>query len=140
MNTELPPWALTYMRTWIDRLHLDTWKIDAGLALCVNSDPQTHGLCEQYPDVNECCITFRADIEDTPEWRKTIIHELLHAAHARLDHLVERALIPQIAEAAQPLATEVYHQHAETYIHMLTLTLYAATCALDYPDEHKEGA
>jgi hypothetical protein len=137
MNLTAPGWVVSYMRTWIERLHLETWKIDVQLALCVNGDSQTHGLCEQYPDVNECCVTLRADIEDTPEWRKTIIHELLHVAHARLDHLTERAIIPQVAEAAQPLAIEVYHQHVETYIHMLTLTLYAATCMQDYPDEYK---
>jgi hypothetical protein len=135
-DTGVPEWLNQYIRAWIDRLALGGWTIRVSLSLCVNDDPATEGLCQQYPDINRIDLTFRADIEDTPRWRKVVIHEMLHARHARIDHLVERGIIPEVGPLTEQFARTTYHQQVESFVAYMTNTLYQATCALDYPGEH----
>lgn len=135
VDLAVPPWLNQYIRAWLERLHLNDWTIKVAIELCVDGDPATRGLCEQYPDTNTACLTFRADIEDTPEWRKVVIHELVHVAHSRIDHAIERAILPELPQSAQQLARQLYHQHVESYVDYLDNTLYKATEALDYPEE-----
>lgn len=114
MSLVVPEWVLEYIRLWRDVLYLRHWQIDIVIELCVNYDTDCRALTEQFPDANHARLTFRADIEETPEWKTTIIHELLHIAHARIDHLVESAFIPEMKHA-DTLAREVYHQYIESY-------------------------
>jgi len=114
------------------------WTIKVALELCVNDNPVCRGLCDQYPDINAARLTFRADIEDTSEWRHVVIHELIHMAHSRIDHAVERAILPELPQAVQQLAREMYHQYVESFVDYLDSTLYKATVALDYPEEQDE--
>jgi hypothetical protein len=131
----VPEWLRLYILAWCDRLHLKDWEIKAAIELCVNDDPQTRGLCQQYPDNNSATLTFRADIEDIKEWRIVVIHELLHVRHSRIDHAVERVILPEVAAAVQQPMRELYHQHVESYIDYLAGTLYRATVAIDYPED-----
>lgn len=135
LDLTVPPWLNQYILAWMDRLSLNDWKIKVAIELCVNEDANTHALTEQFPDLNEAHLTFRADIEDVKEWRKTVIHELVHVAHSRIDHAVERAMLPELAQAVQQPMREVYHQYVESYVAFLARTLYNATVALDYPEE-----
>jgi hypothetical protein len=131
-----PEWACDYIREWRGRLFLQQWEIRCDLARVVNGDEDVRGKCQQYPDRNLAVLTFRDDLADTAEWRNTIIHELLHVLHARIDHYTESAIIPEVAEASQQLASVGYRQHLESFIDMLTRTLYLATCHFDYPEEY----
>lgn len=135
VDLTVPPWLNQYIRAWLDRFHLNDWTIKVAVELCVDGDPGTHALTQQWPDLNMAKVTFRADVADNPEWRRTVIHELIHVAHSRVDHAVERALIPYLSEPAQPLARIVYHQHVESYVAYLANTLYRATVGVDYPEE-----
>jgi hypothetical protein len=135
VDLTVPPWLNQYIRAWLERLHLNDWTIKVAVELCVNDDPACRGLCDQFPDANTARLTFRADIEDTPEWRHVVIHELIHVAHSRIDHAVERAILPELPQPVQQLAREIYHQHVESYVDYLDSTLYKATVALDYPEE-----
>jgi hypothetical protein len=45
--------------------------------------------------------------------------------------------MPELASAAHDLAQNIYHQQVESYVAFLARTLYAATEALDYPEETK---
>ena len=135
LDLNVPDWLHRYILAWVDRLALNDWRVKIAIELYVNDDPDCHALCSQHPDLNEARLTFRADIEDTKEWRITVIHELLHVRHSRIDHAVERVIIPELAAAAcQPLQT-LYHQHVESFTAYLARTLYRATVALDYPEE-----
>lgn len=136
VDLTVPPWLNQYIRAWLDRLHLNDWTIKASLELCVNDDPAARSLCDQFPDINTARLTFRADIDDTPEWRHVVIHELIHVAHSRIDHAVERAILPELPQPVQQLAREIYHQHVESFVDYLDDTLYKATEALDYPEKH----
>lgn len=135
MTFDVPEWVTAYIHVWRDRLLLSEWRLTLALALCVNDDPDVRALCQQYCDNNRAIITFRADIENTTEWREVIIHELLHIRHARIDHRIECAFIPELASAAQQMAQTIYHQDVEAYTEAMTHTLYRATSAADYPDE-----
>jgi hypothetical protein len=135
VDLTVPDWLHRYILAWVDRLALNDWRVKVTIALCVNDDPDTHALCHQQPDLNEASLTFRVDIEDTKEWRITVIHELIHVRHSRIDHAVERVMIPELASAAQQPARELYHQHVESFTAYIARTLYCATVALDYPEE-----
>lgn len=135
LDLSIPDWLSQYALAWKDRLYLNAWEVTLRIALCVHDDPDTRALTEQWPDLNEARLTFRADIEDVKAWRITIIHELIHVAHSRIDRAVECAILPELAIAAHDLAQNVYHQHVESYVAFLARTLYEATVALDYPEE-----
>ena len=135
VDLTVPEWLHRYVLAWIDRLFLNDWTIRLAVELCVNNDPDTHALTHQIPDCNEARITFRADVEDTKDWRITIIHELIHVAHSRIDHAVEGVMIPELSQPARDPIQAMYHQHVESYVAFLARTLYRATVALDYPEE-----
>lgn len=134
----VPEWLTMYIRAWCDRLCLKDWRIKVSIELCINNDPNVHAMCKQHPDLNEATILFRADVEDTKDWRRTVIHELIHVAHSRIDHAVEDSIIPQLPAAAHQLGYDAYHQHVESYTAYLAETLYNATVAIDYPEECKD--
>lgn len=135
VDLTVPPWLNQYIRAWLDRLHLNDWTVKVAIELCVNGNPDVHAMCKQEPDLNLARLIFRADLQDTPDWRRTVIHELIHVAHSRIDHAVEDSFIPQLPAPAQQLAYDGYHQHVESYTAFLASTLYRATQALDYPEE-----
>ena len=120
LNLDTPEWLKEYIRTWAWRLRLyKVWQIDVGLALVLNDDPDVHARVTIDSNVNIATIMFRADVEDTPQWRQTAIHELLHIAHGRVDHFFDYVLFPTLPEAAQALAKGTYDGHYESYIHTL---------------------
>ena len=105
LDLAIPHWLHQYILAWCDRLCLKDWRIKVSIELCINDDPNVHAMCKQHPDMNEATLLFRADIEDVKDWRRTVIHELIHVAHSRIDHAVEDSLIPQLSEAARQSAT-----------------------------------
>ena len=121
----VPEWVRDYVQEWRDVLLLHEWRIHIALALCVYHDPDCRGLTETCPDVNEATITFRADIEETDDWKRTIIHELLHVRHARIDHYIQSALLPGLPDGR--LAMVVYHQYNESFIAGMANSLYTAS-------------
>lgn len=135
VDLTVPEWLRLYILAWCDRLHLNDWTVKVAIEVCVDGDPDTLGLCQQYPDSNTARLSFRVDIEDTLEWRRTVIHEMIHVAHSRIDHAFERAVLPELSQPAQQLAREIYHQHVESYVAWLANTLYRATVGVDYPEE-----
>lgn len=135
VDLTVPDWLHRYVLAWIDRLHLNDWTIKLSVDLCVNANADIQAMCKQHPDMNQATIIFRADVEDTKDWRRTIIHELIHVAHSRIDHAVEDSIIPQLPAAAHQLGFDTYHQHVESYTAFLADTLYRATVARDYPEE-----
>lgn len=120
IDLTVPTWLQEKVALWIDRLQLGEWEIGLRLALVLNDDANVQGLCDQYPDLNEARLTFRADIEDTKEWERTIVHELLHVKHSRIDHFLEGVVFPSLDNV---LATITYRQFVESYTHSLAKAL-----------------
>lgn len=136
VDLSVPVWVEDYVKAWADRLMITHWRIRIELAMVVNGDEDNRASCFAQSNINTASLMFRADIEDTESWRKTVIHEMLHIRHARIDAYVRDALVPQIAEAAQPLGAQAYVQHMESYINGMTDTLYWCTRWRDYPEEY----
>lgn len=114
----VPEWLNHKIAQWIDLLSMREWEIAVGLALAPGGDPDCLGRAEQYPDINFGRLTFRADIENTPEWEKTIVHELLHIKHSRIDHFIENVVFTSM-DGASLVCSLTYRQMIEPYIHSM---------------------
>jgi hypothetical protein len=140
VDLTVPGWVSSYADMWITRLSLEGWQLTFCLDRVVNDNPACMGLCERKANYNAAVITLRADIEDTQEWRKVLLHELLHVAAARVDNYVENAIIPDMYETGQTIARRGYTQHMESHIQNLTDTFYWVTRYRDFPDEYPQDA
>lgn len=120
----VPDWVQPYLEKWQKRLGLSEWSITVRAVLCVNEDPEARACCEQFPDISNAIITLRADIEDNGTWKATLLHELLHIAHARIDHLIETAIIPELPAGTQDLARRVYRHPVEPFIESLAFAFW----------------
>lgn len=123
IDLTVPAWLTDKVSLWKERLRLGEWDIVIGIAFAPNSDPDCLGLTEQFPNLNLARITFRADIEDNEDWDNTIVHELLHVKHSRVDHFLEGVIFPSLENV---MATIAYRQHIESYTHSLAKVLVDA--------------
>ena len=121
----VPDWLNDYAALWIERLHLTGWKINLKIEHCINDDVCIEALTTQRPQLNEATISFRSDVEDTENWRITVIHELLHVLHARIDRFLEFAVFPEmLSDEGRRIVREGYSQHYESFTHGLAVVLY----------------
>lgn len=140
VDLTVPEWVENYIKAWSERLGINYKYLHISLAMAVQDDTDVRACAQVQPDINTASLIFRADIENTPEWRRTIIHELLHVVHGRLDHFTENALIPQVAESSQNFAIVAYRQYMESFIDGMADTLYWCTRWRDFPDEYPDDA
>lgn len=118
--TDVPDWIVTELRYWIDIFNLEGWDIKARLERIVHDNPNCMAWCERRASYNYAALHIRDDVEDTPEWRKVLLHEMIHVVMARVDSYVQDAVIPEVAESSQRFATVAYTQHVESCTQMLT--------------------
>lgn len=114
----VPEWLNHKVALWIDLLSMREWEIAVGLALAPGGDPDCLGRAEQFPNLNFGRLTFRVDIENTLEWEKTIVHELLHIKHSRIDHFIENVVISGAGDASV-VCSLTYRQMIEPFIHSM---------------------
>lgn len=117
---DVPLWIVEEIRYWIDIFNLGHWAVDTILDRVVQDDPDCMGWCERMTSYNHATLHFRDDIEDTPKWRKVILHECLHIVMGRVDAYVQDAVIPGMAESSHDFAGVVYTQLTESFVQMLT--------------------
>ena len=124
LETVRPPaWLVSLLKRWQTILGLNDWHIGLGLGLCPMNDPRALASVDTDPQANAAKITIRADIEDSREWRRYALHELLHVAHCRIDDCVEEAIIKSLPHDARMLARRVYNQHLEAFIEQMAAGL-----------------
>lgn len=123
-NDTVPQWAQDYLEAWMERFFLHGWAVTFQLARVVDDNPDCLGLCERNSNYNQVTITLRDDVEDTPKWRKVIVHELLHIVMARVDAFVQDAILPGMYETSKDIAQRGYTQHVESFIQFLTDSFY----------------
>ena len=121
---DVPIWIATEVHYWIDIFSLATWNVTIALDRVVLDNPNCLGWCQRNASYNHAVLHFRDDIEDTPKWRKVILHECLHILMARVDAYVQDAMQPQLAESSQDFAGMVYTQHTESFVQMLTAAFW----------------
>ena len=121
-----PEWLTDYVTLWADRLRISQeWRIEIKLALCVGGDEACFGEAHRKPRLNEAVLTFRADIEDNREGRLTIIHELLHVKHSRIDAVVHVVIVDEMVRSTfETTARAAYCEPMESYIESMANVLY----------------
>lgn len=117
MNLAPPQWLLEKCEYWAGVLNLDGWRITVALTLVVDDDPELAGCAEWMAGNLWGRVTLRVDcVHDWSEtWEKTLVHELLHIKHGRLDDFVRKAVFPQVA-APDEFLKEVYSGELEPFI------------------------
>lgn len=123
-DAPVPEWLDTEVGFWIDALDLEGWRVDITLDRVVHDHPDCMGWCERNASYNQATLHFRIDVEDTPEWRKVVLHECLHIVMARVDAFVQDAVFSQLVEPVQNLVGIAYTQHTESFVQKLTNTYW----------------
>lgn len=124
LDLTLPDWLQKKCSLWIERLNMGEWDVGIRLALVVMNDEDTKGSVEAYPDINLGRIQIRADVEDNEDWEVTLVHELLHIKHARIDDVIQRVFEPHTAVPTE-LVDSIYRRALEPYIDSLSKALVA---------------
>ncbi len=122
VDLTVPEWLTTKCSLWIERLQMGEWDIQIKLALVLNDDPNCKGTAEAFPDISLGRIELRADIADDEEGEITLVHELLHIKHARIDDVINRVFEPQL-NASTALVQMVYRVAMEPYIDSMAKAL-----------------
>jgi hypothetical protein len=116
---QLPQWAERFIHHAAADLGLDAWDIDVAM------DREPGELSGNLASVEFDCnnrrakVTLRTDAEDSREWRVTIVHELLHIVHARVDQAVEDELLPSLPREARRMARRMYGNAVEALVEAL---------------------
>ncbi|MBP9075199.1 MAG: hypothetical protein KBG20_23020 [Caldilineaceae bacterium] len=120
----MPEWITEYVALWIGRLRLEEWRVYVRVVSHIEDFPGASGFCRQLPDINEIHLQFQMDIEDDDCGRIVILHELLHAQHARIDRVVQGVIQPALPFEVEGMARRAYTDAYESYIHRLAVSLY----------------
>ena len=120
----VPEWITEYVALWIGRLRLEEWSVFVRVVSHIEEAPEADGFCWQFPDLNQIQLQFQRDIEDNDDGRIVILHELLHAMHARIDRVVQNVIQPALPFEVEGMARRAYTDAYESYIHRLAVSLY----------------
>lgn len=134
VDYDVPQWLTDYIRTWIDRFDLEVWDIKVRLEMVVNNNPECMARCDRQAAYNSAKLTFRADIEDSPYWRKIVLHECLHIVLARADAYVFEIIIPELDAGAEVIAHNGYNHLIESAVSNLTDAFWRQVKDSDAPE------
>jgi len=123
IDLTVPDWVHEKIMLWVELLNMQEWTITVALDLVPNEDRDCAGLATSQPDINLGQLTLRADIEDTKEWEITIVHELLHVKHSRIDSYFEIVVAPNLNGVAPWFAWETYKRLYEPFVHSMAVSL-----------------
>lgn len=122
---KVPQWLKDYVDLWVDRLEISPqWRIEVEMALAPGDDTANLACCLCISRRQFARLTFRVDIEDTHDNRITIIHELLHVLHDRIDRVLEATIVPNLLESQRIMAQNAYNEAMEPFIDNLARILY----------------
>ena len=118
-------------------LGLTEWNISICIEYAIDDDAGILGMCTQQPSTNYAQVSFRGDIADTEHWHTTIIHELLHIKHSRIDDYLREvafdALPPKMSNIVnKTYVNVVYEPFIHDMAYYLAKSLYPLWC--DYRD------
>lgn len=119
----VPGWLNEKTSQWIDRLSMREWSVEMQLAMAPGDNPECRGLTEEYPDLNMGRITMRADVEDARDWEVTLVHELLHIKHSRIDNYFDEIVAPNLNGVSTVFAWQCYKKVMEPFIHSMAEVL-----------------
>jgi hypothetical protein len=119
----VPEWVIDCITEWKSTLLLQEWTFETSLSPHPGGDGSGHTSAHitLWPDIRRAQLEIRDDIPDesTREWRKTIIHELVHVRLAGITELVNQELIPELPGNAQEIAAAVFRREVEPVVELL---------------------
>lgn len=122
ISLDVPQWVQDRIHYWSGKLEMWEWRLHIRLELMLDENEGCRGLCQPYPDTNQARIGFRADIEDDEEWEVTIVHELLHVKHSRIDDVIWHILGPMV-NMPDTVVENIYKRQMEPHIESMAQCL-----------------
>lgn len=110
-----PAWLSREVRYWAGVLGLADWSLEVWVVTNPGR-PNWQASAAPCCNLREATLRFRQDVSPTPGWRRVVCHEVLHVAHAFVDHLVELRLAGLVDEAARQLVVDLYTDVLETFV------------------------
>lgn len=124
---KMPEWVCPFVAEWKDRLLLYQWAVRLSIDdLERNAYARVRAEAHVYPDVMQAVINVSPDVSDeqTDEWARVLIHELLHVLLARPVDFVERDVFPELGEQARRIASATLTREIEPVIDQLSIVLW----------------
>lgn len=122
---DVPAWLRNQVYNWKDKLGLWTWRIALKMVTSPYGMANAGGAVQLHGNTNEATIEFRVGIKDNENGQETIVHEMLHVTHCRIDDVVEDVIIDALPEGCRQMARDAYAGVVEPYIqHMAVRVLY----------------
>jgi hypothetical protein len=121
---DTPDWIKQYVDKWVARLHLTQWRVRVVMALAPGNSVYTAATCSQVQNIAEATLTFRADAEDTQDWRETILHEVLHIAHGHVDQVIYNVLLDGMAQSEKDKSYQAYCDAMEKFVDGMSKIFY----------------
>ncbi len=123
IDLTVPAWLNEKTAQWLDRLSMREWNVGIQIAVVLDDNPECRGFAIEQPDINFGLITLRADIEDTRDWEVTLVHELLHIKHSRIDNYIDEVVAPNLNGVSMGFAWQCYKKVMEPFIQSMAEVL-----------------
>lgn len=126
-DRQVPEWVKEEIAKWQGILRLDGWEIKPSVK---QFDGCPVAYAKVLPDVWMVEIVFDENVPDTiegdieGEWRKTIIHELVHVLTARIHYFVEDDVLTQLSPQARDIAVAMFRRELEPVVERVARVLY----------------
>jgi hypothetical protein len=125
---DVPKWVKKFVTDWKSKLSLWGWRLHFRMSNSPH-DIKAHGAVIVHSWTNEAEIELRVGIQDDLSGHKTIVHELLHVLHGRIDVVVRDVIIDALPEQLKEMAESAYDNVNEPFIDNL------ADCLLEIERE-----
>lgn len=120
-----PEWILDYVSKVVSLLGMEEWDLGVDMSLApVPGQVDVMGICQAFPDQNQCIITLRLDIENAEDGRRYVLHELLHVWHSHVDTVVDQLIMPRLTGETADMARDAYDLAYESFVARMTDRLY----------------
>ena len=130
---DVPKWVKGFVTDWKTKLDLWGWRLQFRMSNLPHN-MRAHGAVIVHSWTNEAEIELRVGIQDEPSGHKTLLHELMHVKHGRIDVVVRDVIIAALPDALQEMAENAYDGVNESFVDSM------ADCLLDIQREaYKAG-
>jgi len=135
---KFPEWVTEYIAEWKRRLYLQEWEIATVLSAHPNGDGsrETNACVELHLDVLQATLEIRDDIpasldgvdpDTARDWKKIIVHELLHIRVARMITILTTDILPELAPQANSLTHRWLEHEEELLVQIMAQALIDLT-------------
>lgn len=121
---DVPEWIRTMVDQMVSIFRLHEWMIEVSMKDCPGGDADAGGYCVPSTRYKKAWIEFSRDAKDEPEWRKNVVHEVLHIVGAPMTRVVEH-LLEFVPEGSRKVVSEMFDDALEQQTEALARGLYS---------------